>query len=85
MRTCTECDRLISGKVGDAVHTTTLGTFHGDCMKIAHKRADDDEARRRRESTERRSAQAKARGFGARPQPTALETNTPRRGEGKEP
>ena len=61
MKLCTECGRTIAGVVGDPVHVTTLGTFHGPCMTAAHNRAEQDERRRREETHERRSAAAKAR------------------------
>lgn len=43
---CNRCELKIEGISKDPIHSTTLGIFHGKCMKEAYQAIRDEEAKK---------------------------------------
>lgn len=43
---CKRCENKIEGTSKDPIHSTTLGIFHGKCMKAAYQAIRDEETKK---------------------------------------
>lgn len=56
---CNRCDLKIEGTSKDPIHSTTLGVFHGKCMKEAYQAIRDEEAKKEAEKAAKKKPKKK--------------------------